>query len=175
MDELSRLETENYKQSQTSELIVILDNIRSMHNVGSFFRTADAFRIKKLVLCGMTAVPPHREIQKTALGATETVQWVYFQHSLEAVHELKTQGFQIVAAEQTWNSISLDDIKCTNEPLALIVGNEVDGVNQELIELCDWVVEIPQFGTKHSLNVSVAGGILLYEFSKPWFSQLDNL
>lgn len=161
---LSRLSVDEFKNKVKVPLILVLDNIRSLNNIGSVFRTADAFLIKAIYLCGITAQPPHREIQKTALGATETVEWNYFSTTIEAVTELKRLGYKLVAIEQTQNSTMLNDFKCSkDEPLALIFGNEVLGVEQEVINEVDEVVEIPQYGTKHSLNISVSVGVVVWD------------
>ena len=147
-------------------MIVVLDNVRSLHNVGSVFRSSDAFRVESIYLCGITAVPPQPEIHKTALGAEETVEWKYFEHTQDAVHELKNDGVEVLAIEQVEGSIMLQDfIPESNKKYAIIFGNEVKGVQQEVVNMCDNCIEIPQFGTKHSLNVSVTAGILIWEFA----------
>jgi 23S rRNA (guanosine2251-2'-O)-methyltransferase len=143
--------------------MVVLDNIRSMHNVGSVFRTADAFLAEGICLCGYTPQPPHRDIHKTALGATETVDWMYFPTTVEAVKELKERGYKVYAIEQVEQSISLEKFKHTDQKTAIVFGNEVEGVNEEVIKRCDGYIEIPQLGMKHSLNISVAAGIVLWE------------
>lgn len=164
MQQLGRISVDEYKSSEKSPLIIIADNVRSMHNVGSIFRTSDAFLVEKIYLCGITPTPPHREIQKTALGATESVDWQYAENTLDVVNQLKKEGWTILALEQTTNSVMLDDLKVEKgEKIAIVLGNEVDGVNQEVINLCDKAVEIPQFGTKHSFNVSVSCGIMLWQ------------
>ncbi len=164
MEQLGRISVDEYKSSEKSPLIIIADNVRSMHNVGSIFRTSDAFLVEKIYLCGITPTPPHREIQKTALGATESVDWQYAENTLEVVNQLKKEGWTILALEQTTNSVMLDKLKVEKgEKIAIVLGNEVDGVNQEVINLCDKAVEIPQFGTKHSFNVSVSCGIMLWQ------------
>ena len=150
-------------------IVVVMDNIRSMHNVGSVFRTSDGFLIDGICLCGFTPQPPHRDIHKTALGSTETVDWVYYENTVNAVNDLKAKGFKVFAIEQTEGSISLEKFKqihpeATVHPMAFIFGNEVDGVDQNVIALCDGVIEIPQWGMKHSLNISVAAAIVLWEF-----------
>jgi len=150
-------------------IVVVMDNIRSMHNVGSVFRTSDGFLIDGICLCGFTPQPPHRDIHKTALGSTETVDWVYYENTVNAVHDLKAKGFKVFAIEQTEGSISLEKFKQIHpeaiaHPMAFIFGNEVDGVDQNVIALCDGVIEIPQWGMKHSLNISVAAAIVLWEF-----------
>ena len=135
-----------------------------MHNVGSVFRTADAFLINGICLCGFTPQPPHRDIQKTALGATDSVDWMYYEETADAVNALKEQGYKVYAIEQTEGSIPLNQFEKNNQPIAFVFGNEVDGVDQEVIELCDGVIEIPQWGMKHSLNISVAAAVVLWEF-----------
>ena len=168
--ELNRVSEEDFSKQQKFPIVVILDDIRSLNNIGSFFRTADAFNIEKIYLCGITAVPPHREIQKTALGATQTVNWEYRESLVELVKELQESGTVVGAIEQTEETVFLHQInQIAYSKIALIFGNEVDGVAQEAIELCDHVIEVPQFGTKHSLNVSVCAGVVLWEFSKRFF------
>lgn len=164
MQQLGRISVDEYKSSEKSPLIIIADNVRSMHNVGSIFRTSDAFLVEKIYLCGITPTPPHREIQKTALGATESVDWQYAESTIEVVYQLKKEGWTILALEQTTNSVMLDELKVEKgEKIAIVLGNEVEGVNQEVINLCHKAVEIPQFGTKHSFNVSVSCGIMLWQ------------
>ena len=164
MDELNRKSVEDFRKSEKVPVVVILDNIRSMHNVGSVFRTADAFLITEIYLCGYTPQPPHRDIQKTALGATETVAWKYAQDAISAVNELRSLGYAIFAVEQVENSILLNQFNsAAYSRLAIIFGNEVSGVGAEVLKLCDGSIEIPQFGMKHSLNISVAAGIVLWE------------
>lgn len=164
MQQLGRISVDEYKSSEKSPLIIIADNVRSMHNVGSIFRTSDAFLVEKIYLCGITPTPPHREIQKTALGATESVDWQYVENTLDVVNQLKKEGWTILALEQTTNSVMLDELKVEKgEKIAIVLGNEVEGVNQEVINLCHKAVEIPQFGTKHSFNVSVSCGIMLWQ------------
>jgi tRNA G18 (ribose-2'-O)-methylase SpoU len=169
MDELGRKSIADFKMANKKPIVVVMDNIRSMHNVGSVFRTSDGFLIDGICLCGFTPQPPHRDIHKTALGATETVDWVYYEHTVNAVNDLKERGYQVYAIEQTEGSISLEQFKQLNPaasdlPLAFVFGNEVDGVDQEVIGICDGVIEIPQWGMKHSLNISVAAAIVLWEF-----------
>ncbi len=148
-------------------LTVVLDDIRSLNNIGSFFRTADAFNVEKIYLCGITANPPHRDIQKTALGATETVAWEYRKDIVELMHELQRAGKHICTIEQTEETVLLQNVhQLPDVPMVLVFGNEVNGVNQAVVDLSDSVIEIPQFGTKHSLNVSVCAGIVLWEFCK---------
>ncbi|MBP5642670.1 MAG: RNA methyltransferase [Bacteroidales bacterium] len=161
MPELNRLDVTEYHSVTKLPAIIVLDNIRSMENVGSFFRTADAFRIEAIYLCGITARPPHREIHKTALGADESVDWQYFPTTAEACEHLKRNGYRIFAVEQVEGSIKLDEFQ-TPEKSAYIFGNEVDGVDDAVLHYCEQAVEIPQEGTKHSLNVSVSGGIVMY-------------
>ena len=161
MPELNRLNVADYHSVTKLPVIIVLDNIRSMENVGSFFRTADAFRIEAIYLCGITACPPHREIHKTALGADESVNWKYFETTKEACEQLKAMNYRIFAVEQVEGSIMLNDFK-TPEHSAYIFGNEVEGVDDEALAYCEQAVEIPQQGTKHSLNVSVSGGIVMY-------------
>jgi tRNA G18 (ribose-2'-O)-methylase SpoU len=161
MSELNRLNVDDYHKVKKIPIIIVLDNVRSMENVGAFFRTADAFRIESIYLCGITARPPHREIHKTALGADESVDWHYFETTTEACEHLEAAGYRIFAVEQVEGSIKLDDFT-TPQKSAYIFGNEVDGVDDEVLGYCEQAVEIPQKGTKHSLNVSVSGGILMY-------------
>jgi 23S rRNA (guanosine2251-2'-O)-methyltransferase len=165
--ELERKSIEQFRVSQKAPFVIVLDNVRSQSNVGSVFRTADAFLIESIYLCGITATPPHREIQKTALGATESVLWKYFQSTAEAVKELKNNGYSLIAVEQAEGAIELQDITIeSGKKYALIFGHEVNGVEQSIIDLCDQCVEIPQFGTKHSFNISVSAGIVLWEISR---------
>jgi len=165
MSELERLTPEELLSNQTRNFVFVLDSIRSLNNVGSVFRTSDAFRAAQVLLCGLTGQPPHRDIQKTALGATETVSWAYFSDIQECLEELKKQSFTIVGIEQTKGSIGLEKCKFLSESkYAFVLGNEVSGVSYEALALCDLVVEIPQFGTKHSLNVAVTAGIIGWEF-----------
>jgi 23S rRNA (guanosine2251-2'-O)-methyltransferase len=164
MDELKRKSVDEFKRSDKVPVVVVMDNIRSMHNVGSVFRTADAFLLKAIYLCGYTAQPPHRDINKTALGATETVTWRHYATTVEAVKELQKNGYKVYAIEQVESSISLEKFNIdADEKTAVVFGNEVDGVDQEVIALCDGCIEIPQLGMKHSLNISVAAGIVLWE------------
>jgi tRNA G18 (ribose-2'-O)-methylase SpoU len=166
MDELGRKTVEEFKQADKKPVIAVLDNIRSMHNVGSVFRTADAFLIEAICLCGYTPQPPHRDIHKTALGATETVDWLYYPQAADAVLELKRRGYQVYAVEQAEGSMLLGRFEVpANEKIAVVFGNEVEGVQDELLKLCDGCIEIPQFGMKHSLNISVAAGIVLWELA----------
>lgn len=165
LDELNRKNIEEFKEAEKTPIIVVLDDIRSLHNIGAFFRTSDAFLIEKIYLCGITATPPNKEIHKTALGATETVEWEYVQDILELVERLKNENVKIVSIEQVEGSVMLNDFNVEgNVKYALFFGNEVKGVNQKVINSSDFVVEIPQLGTKHSLNVSVSGGIVIWDF-----------
>lgn len=164
MEELERLSVEEFKEIKKSPIVLVLDNVRSLNNVGSAFRTADAFRIEKIYLCGITGTPPHRDIQKTALGATESVEWEYCLNTLEAVDKLKNAGYQISALEQVDNSKMLNDfLPERGQKYALIFGNEVFGVEEEVLKACDHILEIPQLGTKHSLNISVSLGIAVWD------------
>lgn len=165
--ELNRKSIEEYNQTKKIPLILLLDNIRSLNNIGAIFRSSDAFRIEKIILCGITATPPHNDIHKTALGAEDSVPWEYSDNIISTIEILKNRGYIISALELTTNSISLDKVTILREKkYALIVGNEVKGVQQEVVDLCDMAIEIPQEGTKHSLNVSVATAITLWEFYK---------
>lgn len=168
MDELHRLTKDQYGNVEKLPVVIVLDNVRSLSNVGSVFRSADAFRIGELFLCGITACPPHREIHKTALGADETVPWRYFSSTVEACAELKRMGYKIYAIEQVEGSVMLQDFVAEPKS-AFIMGNEVDGVGDEVLPLCDGAIEIPQEGTKHSLNVSVCSGIFMWELFRQFF------
>jgi tRNA G18 (ribose-2'-O)-methylase SpoU len=162
--ELNRLTVEEFKKSSKHKVIVVLDNIRSLHNVGSVFRTSDAFCMEAVYLCGITAAPPHNEIHKSALGAEDSVNWKYFDDTMTAVESLIEEGYQIIGIEQVENSVLLTDFHPVEaQKYAVIFGNEVKGVQQKVIDKCDFCLEIPQFGTKHSLNVSVSAGIVLWE------------
>jgi 23S rRNA (guanosine2251-2'-O)-methyltransferase len=164
MDELNRKSVNEFRQSEKTPVVVVLDNIRSMHNVGSVFRTADAFLVEGIYLCGYTPQPPHRDIHKTALGATETVEWQYFANTADAVRDLKEEGYLVFAVEQTVGSVPLQEFGAKHlGRLAVVFGNEVSGVGEEALALCDGSVEIPQWGMKHSLNISIAAGIVLWE------------
>ncbi len=164
MDELVRLSVEEFKDSKKSPIVLVLDNVRSLNNVGSAFRTADAFRIEKIYLCGITGTPPHRDIQKTALGATESVEWEYCPSTKDALVWLKNSGYQLCALEQVSNSKKLNEFfPEKKQKHALIFGNEVFGVEEEVLKACDHVLEIPQLGTKHSLNISVSLGIAVWD------------
>lgn len=165
MDELGRPSLEDFKKASKLPIIVVLDNIRSLHNIGSVFRTCDAFNVEKVVLTGITAKPPHREIQKTALGATESVDWYYSDNCVEVVSDLKNQGVQVYGVEQVRGSTNLCDVsfRLDEEKIGLVFGNEVNGIEQSVLDQCVGYIEIPQFGTKHSLNVSVSVGVVLWE------------
>ena len=166
MDDLGRKTTEEFKKAEKTPIIIILDNVRSMNNIGSVFRTADAFLLESIYLCGVTATPPHREIQKTALGATESVSWKHFDTTIDAVNSLKQEGYTVYAVEQAENSIMLDKLSLPQGKLALVFGNEVTGVDQDVINACAGCIEIPQYGTKHSINLSVSVGIVIWEIAK---------
>ena len=172
LDELNRVSVKEFKTQKKLPIIVVLDNIRSLNNVGSFFRTSDAFNIEAVYLCGITAQPPHREIQKTALGATESVEWKYFETTEQALDILKQKEFLIYAIEQTENSVYLQEVTYNLEKVALIFGNEVDGVGQNVINLSKSSIEIPQFGTKHSFNVSISYGIVLWHLVNQTLKEL---
>lgn len=164
--ELNRLTVDEFKQANKLPLAVILDEVRSLHNIGSVFRTSDAFLVERIYLCGITATPPHPEMHKTALGAEDTVDWKYVKHTLEAVEELHNEGYTVLAIEQVEGSTMLDELELEpDKKYAIVMGNEVKGVQQEVIDVCDGCIEIPQYGTKHSLNVSVTTGIVLWEFA----------
>jgi 23S rRNA (guanosine2251-2'-O)-methyltransferase len=164
-NELNRKSVTDFKNSDKTPIIIVLDNVRSLNNIGSIFRTADAFLLEAIYLCGISAQPPHKEIHKTALGAEDSVEWAYFAETNDALRTLKNKGFCLIALEQTEGSTSLElfPIK-ENQKYALIFGNEVKGIQQEVIDYCDYCVEIPQFGTKHSFNVSVTAGIVIWEW-----------
>ena len=175
MDELGRLSVDDYQKADKLPLVVVLDNVRSQHNVGAVFRTADAMRIERVVLCGICCCPPNQEIHKTALGAEESVDWSYFQNTFEAVQSLQQQGFTVYAVEQAHDSITLEEVAREMEngqwtmencpKIAVIFGHEVFGVQQSVIDQCDGCIEIPQYGTKHSMNVSVTAGIVMYRLA----------
>lgn len=165
LDELNRATVSEFKNQQKLPLAVVLDNVRSMHNIGSIFRTSDGFAVEQVVLCGITAQPPHREIEKTALGATQSIDWKYYTDTLTAVTELRAAGYKIIAIEQAENSIMLNTFTpSADEKYALIFGNEVNGVADEVMQQIDACIEIPQFGTKHSFNIVVSAGIVLWDF-----------
>jgi len=163
-NELGRISVSTFKKTTKTPIIVVLDNIRSLNNVGAVFRTSDAFLIEKIYLCGITATPPHREIHKTALGATESVDWEYKENTLALVNELKAEGVLVAAIEQVENSLMLDEFSLDEtKKIAIVLGNEVKGVQQEVVSTADYCVEIPQKGTKHSLNISVSCGVVLWD------------
>lgn len=165
--ELNRISIEEFRRVEKMPLVVVLDHVRSLYNVGSVFRSSDAFRVEAIYLCGITATPPNAEIHKTALGAEDTVNWQYFKSTQEAVLQLKTAGYEIWSVEQVEGSVMLQNFKPDKKKhYAIILGNEVKGVQQEVVDMCDGCIEIPQFGTKHSLNVSVTAGILIWEFAR---------
>lgn len=167
--EMNRLTTEEFRHAEKLPLVVVLDNVRSLHNVGSVFRTADAFRAEGIMLCGITATPPQAEIHKTALGAEDSVEWKYYADTMEAVNNLKEKGYKVYAVEQAEGSTSLESLTFEQpqpKGYAIVMGNEVKGVQQQVVDQCHGCIEIPQFGTKHSLNVSVATGIVVWEFAR---------
>ena len=170
--ELNRISAEEFKKADKQPLVVILDNVRSLHNIGSVFRTSDAFRVECIYLCGITATPPHPEMHKTALGAEFTVDWKYVNNAVEAVDNLRQEGYVVFSVEQAENSIMLENIQLEQgKRYAVVLGNEVKGVQQEVIDHSDGCIEIPQYGTKHSLNVSVTAGIVIWDL----FKQLKTL
>lgn len=172
-EELNRISTEDFKQASKIPVVIILDNIRSQNNVGSVFRTSDAFRLEKIYLCGITSTPENREVHKTALGAEEAVDWEYVKHTLEVVEYLKNEGYRIFSIEQAENSTSLEQFSIdANHKYALIFGNEVKGVQQEVIDASDGCIEIPQFGTKHSFNIAVTVGIVLWQTILPLLGKM---
>lgn len=165
--EMGRIGREEFTQSKKLPLTVVLDNVRSLHNVGSVFRTSDAFRVERVLLCGITATPPHSEIHKTALGAEDVVAWQYYPDTMQAVDALRGEGYGIYAIEQVQGSLSLQNFAVEeNKHYAVILGNEVKGVQQQVVDACDGAIELPQFGTKHSLNVSVTAGMVIWEFAR---------
>ena len=165
--ELERKTIEQFRKTEKAPFIIVLDNVRSQSNVGSIFRTADAFLTEAIYLCGITSQPPHREIQKTALGATESVSWKYYSKTADAISDLKEKGYKIIAVEQAEGSVELQNWQIENETkYALVFGHEVNGVDQEIVNICDQCVEIPQFGTKHSFNIAISVGIVLWELNK---------
>ncbi len=171
LDELGRVGIDEFKKQDKLPLVVVLDNVRSMHNIGSIFRTSDGFAVEKICLCGITAQPPHREIEKTALGATQSIEWEYYATVGSAIEELKNSGYTIIAIEQAENSVMLTNHEPKrSEKYALIFGNEVQGVSDEAMSMADKCIEIPQFGTKHSFNIVVSAGIVLWDF----FSKLNS-
>jgi tRNA G18 (ribose-2'-O)-methylase SpoU len=175
MDELQRITPSEFKKTPKTPVVVILDNIRSMNNVGSIFRTCDAFAVEKLYLCGITAIPPHKDIAKTALGATESVDWEYAENVLDLVHYLRKNNIKVYLVEQTDSSIFLNQFQFPEEKIAIVLGNEVFGVNEALLPICDGAIEIPQYGTKHSLNVTIATGIVLWEVLNHDFNKINKI
>lgn len=174
LDELNRASVPEFKEQEKLPVTVVLDNVRSMHNVGSIFRTCDGFAVEQVVLCGITGQPPHRDIEKTALGATQSVNWVYYANPVEAARQLRKGGYQIIAIEQAESSIMLNKFEPAKaQKYALIFGNEVNGVSDEVMNMVDACIEIPQFGTKHSFNVVVSAGIVLWQFMTR-FSDLSD-
>ncbi len=164
--ELGRMSVTEFKSAEKWPICLVLDNIRSMNNVGSMFRTSDAFLVKTMYLCGITACPPHRDITKTAIGAENSVHWEYHKNTMDVIQQLKNEGYFIYAIEQAIGSVSLKDIEYPNQPIAFVMGNEIDGVQQEVIDNCDACLEIPQLGTKHSFNVAVTCGMILWDYAK---------
>ncbi|GAK98373.1 RNA methyltransferase [Nonlabens ulvanivorans] len=162
-EELDRLSVDRFRESDKTPLIIVLDNVRSLNNIGSVFRSADAYRVEKIYLCGITAQPPHKDIRKTALGATETVAWEYREHTIDVIKELNEQGVTTCAIEQAEDSVTLRGFKPSTKKVAVVMGNEVKGVQQEVVDACDTVIELEQYGTKHSLNISVCTGIVIYD------------
>ena len=170
--ELDRLSIQDFKTSKKTPIIIVLDNIRSLNNIGSVFRTSDAFLVEKIYLCGITATPPHKDIHKTALGSTDTVDWEYIENTVELVEKLKAENYKVISIEQAENATMLDQFNPeTNTKYALVFGNEVKGVSQKVVNASDLVIEIPQYGTKHSLNISVSCGVVVWDV----FSKLKSL
>ena len=161
--DLERISIEEFKKSRKTPITIVLDNVRSSLNVGSVFRTSDAFLIEKIILCGITPTPPNKDIRKSALGSTNSVDWDYENNTIDAVLKLKKNNYQIIGVEQVKESTMLYNFNISKNPIAIIFGNEVDGVNNDVINLCNEIIEIPQFGTKHSLNISVSSGIVIWE------------
>lgn len=171
MEELNRITVEDFKTAEKTPLIVVLDNVRSQNNIGSVFRTSDAFRVEEICLCGICSTPPHRDIHKTALGAEDSVEWKYYEETTTCIHELKENGYYVISVEQVDESMKLDQEAVLNrmiegKKIAIIFGNEVEGVDEKVIDLSDGCLEIPQYGTKHSLNISIAAGIVIWEMWK---------
>jgi tRNA G18 (ribose-2'-O)-methylase SpoU len=163
-NELKRITIDEFKLSKKKPIVIVLDNVRSAHNVGSIFRTSDAFLIKKIILCGITPIPPSNEIRKSALGATNSVEWIQEEKTSIAINNLKKEGYYIVGVEQVEKATKIQEFQ-NNQPIALIFGHEVNGVSQEIINICDEIIEIPQYGTKHSLNISVCAGIVIWKIA----------
>ena len=166
LEELNRLSVLEFKEAEKDPIIVLLDDVRSLNNIGSIFRTCDAMGIKKMYLCGITGQPTHREIRKTAIGASESVDWEHKKNASEILNKYRDLGYEIIAVEQTSNSVTLENYQLRNNKILLIFGNEINGVSQKLIDLCDLSIEIPQWGTKHSINISVSIGIVLWNLKK---------
>lgn len=173
MAELNRLTAADFQQAPKIPIVVVLDDVRSMHNVGAIFRSADAFAVERIILGGITPTPPHRDIHKTALGAEDTVSWIHTQHTAQTVAELRENGYQIVVVEQVTGSVALPQFVPATGKVAIVLGNEVEGVSQAVMDVADVAVEIPQFGTKHSLNVSVAAGVVLYQLCQSFVYSQD--
>lgn len=168
-EELGRISVDEFKQTEKTPFVIVLDNVRSLNNIGSVFRTGDGFCVEAVYLCGITAKPPHKDIHKTALGATESVDWKYFEHTIDAINTLKSNGYIIVSVEQAEGSVSLDGFKVEEtKKYALVFGHEVKGVAQEIVDSSDMCLEIPQFGTKHSFNISVSAGMVLWDLFKQY-------
>lgn len=172
--EMHRLSVEEFRQARKLPLVVVLDDVRSMYNVGSVFRTCDAFRIERICLCGITATPPHSEIHKTALGAEDSVAWTHYPDALTAVAELRQAGFTVYAVEQAEGSTMLQQLPAQTGSVAVVLGNEVKGVHQAVVDACDGCLEIPQFGTKHSLNVSVTAGMVVWELARRAIQEAED-
>ena len=166
LDELNRLSVLEFKKIEKDPIIVLLDDVRSLNNIGSIFRTCDAMRVKKIYLCGITGKPPHREIRKTAIGASESVDWEHKNNASEILTKYRDLGYEIIAVEQTSSSVSLEKYQLKNKNILLVFGNEINGVSQKLVDLCDFSIEIPQWGTKHSMNISVSVGMVLWNIKK---------
>lgn len=165
--EMGRMSVDQYREADKLPLVVVLDNVRSQHNVGAVFRTADAMRIERVVLCGICCCPPNQELHKTALGAEESVEWTYFKDTIDAVKALQTEGYTVYAVEQAHDSVTLEEAaEQVSGKIAVVLGHEVFGVQQEVVDLCNQCIEIPQYGTKHSMNVSVTAGIVMYRLSE---------
>ena len=174
--ELNRLSIDEFKNAKKTPLVVLLDNVRSMNNIGSIFRTCDAFLVESVLICGYTATPPHRDINKTALGATESVNWEYYNTAKEAIDNLKLLDYKIISVEQTEGSIYLDKFEIIqNQKYAVVFGNEIHGVDQKIIDMSDYCIEIPQYGTKHSLNIAVSAGIVIWDLYKMLSNNLPGI
>ncbi|MFZ1705822.1 MAG: TrmH family RNA methyltransferase [Saprospiraceae bacterium] len=174
LEDLQRASIEEFKAAKKNPIVVILDNVRSAMNVGSFFRTCDAFAVEKLILTGITATPPSREINKTAIGATESVEWAYHENVVDAINNVQNEGYLVAGVEQTTNSKMLGQFSIPLQKTALVFGNEVDGLHTDIFPLLDYGIEVPQFGTKHSLNVAVCGGIVIWEFAHLFFNKKED-